>query len=194
MNKKETLPSAYFDKLYTDNPDPWSFETSAYEEQKYAATVAALPRELYESALEIGCSIGVLTLKLAQHCSKLLSIEPSLPALDRARARLANVKHVTFQQGGIPDGFPPGHYQLIVLSEVGYYLSMNDLRRSKVMIENNISAHGDLVLVHWTHFVEDYPLNGHAVHDLFIEDRVHWQSHLHWKTADYRLDVLKRLP
>ena len=60
-----TLPAAYFDSLYAAEADPWAFATSDYEREKYAATLAALPRPHYARALEIGCSIGVLTRMLA---------------------------------------------------------------------------------------------------------------------------------
>lgn len=192
MSKKDTLPTTYFDNLYAGDADPWSFETSAYEEQKYAATIAALPHERYESALEIGCSIGVLTHKLAGHCMKLLAIEPSAAALNRARERLKDSRHVEFREAGIPDGFPAGDYALVLMSEVGYYLSMDDLERTKKLIEQNIRDDGNLVLVHWTHPVDDYPLSGDTVHDLFTEDTLNWQSRAHQRTADYRLDVLER--
>ena len=56
-----STPPEYFDRMYAESDDPWRFETSEYERRKYAATLAALPRARYENALEIGCSIGVLT-------------------------------------------------------------------------------------------------------------------------------------
>ncbi len=44
-----------------DDPDPWGFETSAYERRKYALTMSSLPRRPVPRAFEPGCSIGVLT-------------------------------------------------------------------------------------------------------------------------------------
>lgn len=63
--QKQSLPPSYFDDLYQAKADPWGFETSEYEANKYAATLAALPNARYRSAFEIGGSIGVLTAKLA---------------------------------------------------------------------------------------------------------------------------------
>ena len=71
--QSNSLPPSYFDKLYSENPDPWKFETSVYEANKYAATIAALPKERYRAAFEIGGSIGVLTEKLQERCDSLLS-------------------------------------------------------------------------------------------------------------------------
>ena len=66
MNKNQpnTLPPEYFDHVYQANRDPWNFETSPYEREEYAATLAALPRARYAEAFEIGCSLGVLTAQL----------------------------------------------------------------------------------------------------------------------------------
>ncbi len=69
-----SLPPRYFDDLYAHDPDPWQFETSAYEAAKYDATLDALPIERFASALEVGCSIGVLTARLAPRCDELLAI------------------------------------------------------------------------------------------------------------------------
>ncbi len=63
-----TLPRAFFEDLYVKSPDPFDFETSAYEAAKYEHTVATLPRAHYKQAVEIGCSIGVLTSRLAEKC------------------------------------------------------------------------------------------------------------------------------
>ncbi len=52
-----SLPPSYFDERYAKNLDPWDFETSDYERAKYVATLDALPRARYSSALEVGCSI-----------------------------------------------------------------------------------------------------------------------------------------
>ena len=40
-----SLPAAYFEAIYERDPDPWRFQTSAYERAKYDATLAALGRD-----------------------------------------------------------------------------------------------------------------------------------------------------
>ena len=51
----KSLPPRYFEELYAARDDPWEFETSAYEVAKYDASLVALPRPRYRSALEYGC-------------------------------------------------------------------------------------------------------------------------------------------
>ncbi len=186
-----TLSQQYFDNLYTANRDPWDFEKSEYERKKYAKTIDSLPNQHYSSGLEVGCSIGVLTLLLAKKCDQLLSIDISEPALITARKRLINEYNVTIKKASIPDSFPAGAYDLVVMSEVGYYLNLADLIVAKQLIKENMKIGGDLILVHWTHYVEDYPLSGHQVHEVFLNDK-DFESISAFKTKDYHLNVIRK--
>ena len=94
---KPRLTAGYFDELYAGDPDPWGFETSAYEQAKYAATVDALEGRRYATALEIGCSIGVLTARLADRCDALLAVDAAQAATESASERLAAVRNVTVE-------------------------------------------------------------------------------------------------
>lgn len=94
MGEHESLPSEYFARVYAESDDPWGFATRAYEASKYAATLDALPGERYRSAFEVGCSIGVLTERLAARCERLLSVDVAERALQQARDRCRNLPHV----------------------------------------------------------------------------------------------------
>ena len=78
---RKTLDTAFFDAAYAWDPDPWRL-SSDYEREKYATTLEALPKQRYESALEVGCSIGILTRELASRCSLLLALDAAQAALD----------------------------------------------------------------------------------------------------------------
>jgi LmbE family N-acetylglucosaminyl deacetylase/SAM-dependent methyltransferase len=190
LNPSATLSRDYFETLYTGSDDPWSFETSEYELSKYVATVNAIPAGVYYSGLELGCSIGVLTEMLSQKCKELTAMDISEVALERAKKRLEERPSVRFILGGIPDDFPAGEHDLIIISEVGYYLSKADLLTLRKQVTASLSDNGVLVLVHWTHFVKDYPLTGDQVHECFAETSLY---HLEGsRTDDYRLDVYKK--
>ena len=60
-----SMKRTYFHELYEGDADPWEFATSGYEQRKYSLTTASLPRAHYTSVFEPGCSIGVLTERLA---------------------------------------------------------------------------------------------------------------------------------
>ncbi len=187
-----SLPPAYFETLYAETIDPWSFETSEYEAEKYATTVRSLPRARYANALEIGCSIGVLTEKLASRCDHLLSVDVSELALERARKRCAALPWVAFRRSQVPREMPQGSFDLVLVSEVGYYLGLDDLEKTIVLLADRQPVGANLVLVHFLPPVEDYPLTGDQVHEV-------WLAHPQWKRLNaerrerYRVDVLERV-
>ena len=189
----DTLPPAYFEQIYGASADPWNFETSPYESEKYTATVTSLPRNCYASALEIGCSIGVLTARLAQHAGALIAIDVSEAALARARARCAELPHVSFARMQFPEQKPRGSFELIIVSEVAYYWSNATLDHAMTTIAALQSSGGHLVLVHWTPVVLDYPLTGDEVHNRWLS-RPEWRAVRSERTEQFRLDVLERLP
>ena len=195
MNPKapKTLPSPYFEKIYQTNPDPWQFETSPYEREKYFASLAALPTPCYQHGFEVGGSIGVLTRLLAGRCLRLLSIDISPTAQRRARARCGDQPHVEFQIMQFPREKPGQTFDLIVLSEVGYYLSAADLLSAREWIIQALHPGGHLLLVHWTPFVEDYPLSGDEVHECFLEMTPTPLTRVYQARKErHRIDVLAR--
>ena len=195
QNQPHTLPPEYFDQVYQANRDPWDFETSPYERNKYAATLAALPREYYAAAFEIGCSLGVLTAQLAPRCGNLLAVDVSEAALTQARTRCANLPQVEMRLMRVPAEFPTQQFDLILLSEVGYYWSAADLARAGTQLLNGLRPGGQLLLVHWTPPVHDYPLTGDDVHEFFLAQTTE-AGPLRYLTGQrhptYRLDLLEK--
>ena len=164
-----TLPDAYFNDIYADSADPWGFTDRWYEERKRAVTLAALPERRYASAYEPGCSIGVLTAALAPRCDALLASDVSPGALAAAADRLAGSPHVRFELRALPHGWPTGSFDLVVLSEVLYYLGDDDLRTAIRRAVEAIAPGGTLLAVHWRHPVQDYPQSGDSVQRALAE-------------------------
>ena len=193
MNQpKDSLPPSYFENMYRQDRDPWDFETSEYEALKYQTTISALPKERYQNALEVGGSIGVLTALLARHCDSLLSIDVSPTAQQQAIARCRDLPQVRFKIASVPQEYPNETFDLVLLSEVGYYLSWDDLKKTQQLTLERLDLKGHLVLVHWTLYAKDYPLTGDEVHDSFRQlDRL---KHLQGLREErYRLDVFERI-
>lgn len=190
-----SLPRAYFEEVYGANDDPWGFETSPYEAAKYDATLAALPRPRYRSGYEVGCSLGVLTERLAGRCDRLLAVDTIAGVLERARARCRRHPHVAFRQAHLPADAPDETFDLVVLSEVGYYLAMDALTTLRGDVVAALEPGGHLILVHWTPPVHDYPLTGDEVHEAFLAVAGSGGPlrHLNGRREEtYRLDVLER--
>ena len=190
MNK--TVPPSFFDELYAQKSDPWDFETSAYEAGKYEETVAALPRGRYSRALEIGCSIGVLTARLSQKCESLIGLDVSEQALAKARARCEKLPGVRFERRMVPNEFPAGAFDLVVVSEVGYYWSDEDFDRVKSLVAEHQATGSHLILVHWLPFVEEHNRSGDAVHEAWLGDP-RWKALHGTRREKYRLDLLERV-
>jgi hypothetical protein len=183
-------PQDYFERLYRQDPDPWGFESRWYESRKYALTLAALPRPRYRSAFEPGCSIGVLMARLADRCDRLLAADGVEPALEQARLLLIGQNHVSVTRLLIPEEWPCGPFDLIVLSEIGYYFDEPDLRRCCEAVARSLEPAGNLVAVHWRG-VTDYPLSGDDVHRI-ISTQDHLSRVVHHEEADFLLDVWER--
>lgn len=191
--RSESLDRAHFEQLYAAKPDPWRYATSPYEAAKYAATLAALPRPRYARALDVGCSIGVLTAMLAGRCDELLAIEPAEAALAEARRRNAGSPHVRFAPLFVPAEWPEGRFDLVVISEVLDYLGEADLAALAGRLTFSLAAGGDLVLVHWVG--KKGPVsNGRESADHLARALGPAVEALHAaRNTDYRLDVFRRL-
>ncbi|KAB7645582.1 SAM-dependent methyltransferase [Polymorphobacter fuscus] len=187
-----SLDAGYFDRLYAADADPWRFETSAYEDAKYAATLRALPRARYRSAIEVGCSIGVLTERLAARCDAVLGIDVAEAALVQARQRCAALTHVRFVQAYMPAEHPAGPFDLILLSEVLYYFDRPTVAAMADAVLAMAGSGADIMLVHWLGPTPDYPLNGDEAVTAFLNalgERavITFQR----REAEYRLDRLR---
>ncbi|MGI3777558.1 MAG: SAM-dependent methyltransferase [Janthinobacterium lividum] len=162
-----TRDAAHFDRLYDADPDPWGFRTSAYEHAKYDVTLGALPGRRFRSALEVGCSIGELTRRLAGRCDRVLGVDLSAAALRAAEAACAGLGGVGFRQAAVPGGWPEGVFDLVVLSEVLYFLVPGDLAEVARRCVAGLDAGGVVLLVNWTGATDD-PLSGDQAAELFI--------------------------
>ena len=160
----ENVPAAYFEAMYRDGDDPWSLASRWYERRKYGLTAAALPRARYRRAFEPGCSAGVLTALLAERCDELLSWDREARAVAAARARVAGEPGARVERGMIPDAWPEGSFDLIVLSEILYYFDEQSVERVLSRAVESLEAGGTLVAVHWRHPVPDHARSAEAVH------------------------------
>ena len=191
--RDESLPPKYFDRIYGRAIDPWGFESSEYERNKYRATLAALPREWYERGLEVGCSIGVLSSLLTERCEQFVGLDVSEKALNVARKRCAGSSNASFECMRVPEELPDGKFDLIVISEVAYYWTGSDLERAAEELAARMLTGAHLVLVHLTERVPDYPLTGDQVHSYML-GRPEFRHRSGERHDRFRIDILERLP
>ena len=188
-----TLSASYFEEMYSAAPDPWSLAARWYEQRKYDVTLASLTRPRYRRAFEPGCSVGVLTQRLAARCDELLATDVTPAAVDAASQRLAGDPSVQIRTLAVPQEWPDGSFDLIVISEIGYYLSVADLRRLVDRCVESLDRDGELVVVHWRHEVADYPRAGDEVQQAFRSDERLAVLAEH-REEDFGLDLLTHPP
>jgi 2-polyprenyl-3-methyl-5-hydroxy-6-metoxy-1,4-benzoquinol methylase len=181
---------AHFERLYQAAEDPWHFRDSAYELGKYAATLAALPRQRFCHGLEVGCSIGELTWQLGHRCAAMLAIDTAAAPLAIARARCADMGQVRFAQMHVPAEWPDETFDLIVLSEILYFLTQADIAAVAARVRASLARDGVVLLVNWLGPTDD-PCTGEAAADHFIAvSSPHLRPLFGTVGEGYRIDVL----
>ncbi|MBL3556990.1 MULTISPECIES: SAM-dependent methyltransferase [Marinobacter] len=161
----DTSP-AFFERLYQSSEDPWNFRHSTYERERYAAICHSLADREYRSAFEPGCAIGELTAMLAPLCHSLEAIDFSASAVETARHRCQDYRHVDIHKGALPEDIPAGPLDLIVFSEIGYYFTPEALESLIIQLWSILEPGGRLVACHWLGHSDDHQLHGSKVHNI----------------------------
>jgi cyclopropane fatty-acyl-phospholipid synthase-like methyltransferase len=181
----------HFQRIYEASPDPWGFVTNPYEQEKYQRTLGALGERRFAAGLEVGCSIGVLTRLLAPRCDALLGVDLVEQPLEAARARCADQPHVRFERMQVPQAWPDRRFDLIVLSEVLYFLTAADIEWCARRVRGSLVPGGVVVLVNWLGQSDD-PTPGDEAADRFIRATGGWLGVSQQdRRPGYRLDVLE---
>jgi SAM-dependent methyltransferase len=184
------VPRVDFEARYRDDPDPWSYATSDYEHDKYAATLAACGIPPFGNVLELGSSIGIFSLMLAPHCRSLITIDGAPTAVRAARDRLAEFESVTTIEGTIPAAIPRRSYDLVVASEILYYLEPDALAGTLSVLRDCMRRGARLVTVHWRPAGPERPFDAAQVHALVR--RQTWLAQVASEAnPQYLLDVLE---
>lgn len=167
----EPLSPEDFDAMYRADPDPWAFATSEYEQGKYRETVAAAVQDregAMPRAIELGAAAGVLSAMLAPHCGHLVTLECAPTAVALARERLAGADGGDRCEplvGVVPEDLPEDRFDLVVASEVLYYLPEDRFRAAVHRTAALLAPGARLVAVHWTGSAPRHVRSGDDVHD-----------------------------
>jgi hypothetical protein len=185
------VPDDYFDAMYARSRDPWQLAGRWYDQRKYAITMAMLPRPRYRHAYEPGCSVGVLTELLTARCDHITATDVAATALETTAERLqqgGRSEQVTLDRRSLDSGWPSDDFDLVVLSEVAYYLDGESLRAVLDRECPRLATGATVLAAHWRHPVEDYPLTGDEA-NLIIADTAELQALAHYSDGDVVIDV-----
>ena len=169
MTGQDRQSRAFFEASYLASDDPWHFASSAYELERYQATLASLSRATYRCGFEPGCSVGVLTAALAERVERLIACDISSTAVAYARERCRPFRHVEIFQCDLAARIPEGTFDLIVFSELGYYFPANRLREIVCRMANSLTVGGEFIAVHWLGQSPDHVLHGDEVHEVLAQ-------------------------
>jgi SAM-dependent methyltransferase len=160
----DAVDTAYFDTLYANSTDPWSLEARWYEVRKRALLLACLPMRRMGSIFEPGCAGGELTADLAGRADRVLAMDLNARAVQQASARTAGLANVEVRQGSLPDDWPDERFDLIVLSEIGYYFPRDSWLRVVDACIASLKPNGCLLACHWLAEFDARVQSTHAVH------------------------------
>lgn len=189
---------AFFEAMYEATPDPWDFSVDPYERDRYRSTLEHVPAGRFRTAFEPGCSVGVLTEALAGRCERVIAVDIAAEAVRRTQTRCAALPHVSVRRGALPEAIPPTPVDLVVFSEVGYYLDGDALAEVVRGLADRLTPGGRMVAVHWLGRSPDHRLHGREVHRVITAQltahptgptRAASEEHPHPERDGFLLDV-----
>jgi len=181
-----------FDALYRQ-PDPFGYASRWYERRKRELLVALLPRPRFRRAWELGCSTGALARLLARRCDSVTGTDISARAIAQAVAA-GNPDNLAFECSAQPRQWPAGRFDLIVFSEVGYYLDAAALATTARRLAATLDADdGCLVACHWRHPFDGRAHSAEHIHRVLSEALGDAPSH-DYRDADVLLQAWCRGP
>ena len=113
----------FFDAMWQQG-DPWEFESSEYEQVRYARLLTFLRGRHYPRVLELGCGSGIFTQSLAGLAEQVVALDVSPAAIAQARSLVLGPATVQFHQANVMeyDLHAAGPWDLIVVSDIMCYL------------------------------------------------------------------------
>lgn len=175
-----------FEALFASDPDPWCYAHSSFERYKRAVLLRACGPRCYGRGLELGCANGETTAVLGERCLRLTAADGSPTALDVARRRNRGNDRIAFRQAVLPEEMPPGRFDLVVVSELLYYLPPEALRCCLLKLEHTVAPGGRIVLLHHIVPFDDaaiLPVRAATIAQRFLSRR--WRLRFHYRHSRY---------
>lgn len=190
----EPADLAYLNSLYARDGDPWHLREGWYERRKLQLLLACLPRERYAAAFEPGCSVGEVTARLAERCDFVLAADFHADAVTAASQRTADASNVEVRQLLLPQQWPPGtRFDLIVLSEIGYFLSASAWAELCARAGDSLADGATVAACHWRRDFAERTLPTATLHAQ-LGNVLGLPQHTSVTDADFVIDVWTTSP
>lgn len=92
------------------------------------------------------------------------------------------------KQKKIPENFPEQKFDLIVISEVAYYLSLTELHEFIDQLKDSLTLQGEILCCHWRHTIQDFELDAHQVHH-HLKQSLPFAHYLSLNDPDFIIDI-----
>jgi len=79
-------------------------------------------------------------------------------------------------------------FDLIVISEVAYYLTYDELDEFIKKLKHALKPEGEILCCHWRHDIQDFELNAQQVHQSF-QQYFPFHHYLSLNDPDFMVDV-----
>jgi len=175
-------------RMYASGPDPWRISEGFYEARKRQILLSCLPEPRYVHCFEPACGNGELSVQLAGRCDRLLACDIAEPAVDRTATRLADHPGVQVRRLAMPADWPDERFDLIVLSEFGYYLSWPEWQSVVSRTAGSLTGQWTVIACHW---LPDFAERRIGTEELHAElaARLPGRHVLRLRDEDFWLDV-----
>ena len=196
MSTPDKSSAEFFETRYRDIGDPWDLAHDSYEQSRYETIIRALSGRRYGYAFEPGCAVGALTEKLATICDRVDASDFSQTAVEQARQRCASLHGVQVRCASVTDPAPIAEFDLLVLSEIGYYFPLTAWQSLVIDIANRMQPGATLLASHWLGGSPDHILSGDEVHACIQHPKLqhdHAERHSDPKHSGFRLDRWTRM-
>ncbi len=182
----------FFESRYKKQNDPWNFAGSEFEQGRFNKIVEALSGRHFHRAFEPGCSIGTLTERLATFCDAVDASDFSPTAVARAAERCAHLRNVHVTCQAFSDKTPLRGYDLVILSEIGYYFRLGKWRTTVAQLAASMDSGCTVLASHWLGHSRDHRLEGDQVHEVLRAEPL-LQLEYEERNPGFRLDRFTRL-
>lgn len=161
MRVKPINPAG-FEAMFRKDPDPWDYAASRFESFKRQVLLHACGERIAGRGLELACANGETSRHLVKRCLRLLAVDASPTVIAAARQRVHD-RRVTFAVAQLPHEMPRGRFDLVVVSELLYYMVQSDMNGLLARLERSLAPGGRIVILHHTvAFADAAQHPGHA--------------------------------
>ena len=157
-----------FEAKFRDNPDPWQTFSSRYEAAKREALRHVIGPGRHGRALELAAGNGSNTAMIANAALRLDVCEGTPSGTALIRHKFGADPRISVHCTDLAEPFPASRYDLIVISEVLYYLDDTAFARLARETARTLRPGGRLVLAHHGERFPDAARDGRTSHRHFL--------------------------